>query len=143
MDSRFEEKHRCLLSPKQWIPTSTSISWKIISSLLVQSGLEVDGAFNKTTIRSTQARGPKNSWDIRFEVMDLLANSPDLNPIEDMWGVIKNNVKRTPKDLAELKRLMVCWICVRPAHSKFSILFLHLVSLSSQIFPFLEILALI
>ena len=38
----------------------------------------------------------------------MASNSPDLNPIENMWHVIKNNVeKRMPKNIEELKKFMV------------------------------------
>ena len=38
-------------------------------------------------------------------VMEWSSNSPDLNPIENMWQIVKNNVeKRMPKDIVELKQ---------------------------------------
>ena len=44
----------------------------------------------------------------RIHAMDLPSNSPDLNPIEYMWYIMKNNVeKRMPRNLDELKRFMV------------------------------------
>ena len=40
--------------------------------------------------------------------MEWPANSPDLNPIENLWHFVKRNAeKRMPKNRADLERLMV------------------------------------
>ena len=39
--------------------------------------------------------------------MDWPSNSPDLNPIEDLWAIVKRNVeKRRPKNLSELESFL-------------------------------------
>lgn len=39
----------------------------------------------------------------RINVIEWPSNSPDLNPIENMWHIVKNNVeKRMPKDTDDL-----------------------------------------
>ncbi len=39
--------------------------------------------------------------------MDWPSNSPDLNPIENLWAIVKRNVElRQPKNLSELERFL-------------------------------------
>lgn len=43
-----------------------------------------------------------------LKLLDWPANSPDLNPIENIWSVLKNSVeKRSPKSLEELERIAI------------------------------------
>lgn len=65
-----------------------------------------DGATCHTS-RSSREWFASNNWT----VSDWPANSPDLNPIENVWGVMKKEVeKRNPKNLNELERIIqVVW----------------------------------
>ena len=41
-----------------------------------------------------------------LQILDWPANSPDINPIENIWSILKNEVeKRAPINLAELERI--------------------------------------
>ncbi len=43
--------------------------------------------------------------------LDWPSNSPDLNPIENMWALLKNKVKKRPNKTTEefKKSIIECW----------------------------------
>lgn len=49
-----------------------------------------------------------------MEILEWPANSPDLNPIENLWAMLKENVaKRNPKTKEELKTVLLEeWDCI-------------------------------
>ena len=52
-------------------------------------------------------------WDGRFKVLEWPSNSPDLSPIENLWSIVKSEVKSyktRPKNLDELfQRVKSAW----------------------------------
>ena len=96
----------CLLSRSmvQWIPTSTRT--KTWVPLPGSSDLAIGGPYNKKKSKSTQKWFCEN----KINVLQWLSQSPNLNPIENMWSdfELKTVVhKHKSKDMKDLE-----WFCM-------------------------------
>ncbi len=66
---------------------------------------DADFIFQQDLAPAHTAKGTK-SWfnDHGVTVLDWTANSPDLNPIENLWGIVKRKMRDTrPNNADELK----------------------------------------
>ncbi|CAB4483195.1 unnamed protein product [Rhizophagus irregularis] len=81
----------------QYIRRKPTITAKFIAAKLEDVGVNV----SRSTVSSRVAKEfLKNNVP---EVMDWPSNSPDLNPIENLWAIVKRNTElRRPKNLNEL-----------------------------------------
>ncbi len=76
-----------------------------------------DFIFQQDLAPAHTAKGTK-SWfsDHGVSVLDWPANSPDLNPIENLWGIVKRKIRDTrPNNADELKATVkATWASIPP-----------------------------
>ncbi len=78
---------------------------------------DADFIFQQDLAPAHTAKGTK-SWfnDHGVTVLDWPANSPDLNPIENLWGIVKRKMRDTrPNNADELKAtIKATWASMPP-----------------------------
>ncbi len=80
---------------------------------------DADFIFQQDLAPARTAKGTK-SWfnDHGVTVLDWPANSPDLNPIENLWGIVKRKMRDTrPNNADDLKAaIRATWASIIPEH---------------------------
>ncbi len=105
-----------------WSPQSTQPSTrKFLEHFMLPSADKLYGdadfIFQQDLAPAHTAKGTK-SWfnDHGVTVLDWPANSPDLNPIENLWGIVKRKMRDTrPNNADELKAaIKETWASIPP-----------------------------
>ncbi len=104
-----------------WSPVNAAIYQDILEHFMLPSADKLYGdadfIFQQDLAPAHTAKGTK-SWfnDHGVTVLDWPANSPDLNPIENLWGIVKRKMRDTrPNNADDLKATVKeTWASIPP-----------------------------
>ncbi|KAK3567366.1 hypothetical protein QTP86_019903 [Hemibagrus guttatus] len=107
--------------PRVWRKGGEAHSPKILEHFMLPSADQLfedaDFIFQQDLAPAHTAKSTK-SWlnDHGVGVLDWPANSPDLNPIENLWGIVKRKMRnKRPKNADELKATVTeTWASIPP-----------------------------
>ncbi len=80
--------------------------WSTFCFHLLTSFMKMLISFSSRTLVPAHSAKTTSKWfaDHDITVLDWPANSPDLNPIENIWGIVKRKIRnKWPKNADELK----------------------------------------
>ncbi len=101
----FSEVH----SQRSHLPSNSTIYQDILEHFMLPSADKLYGDadlfFQQGLAPAHTAKGTKSRFnDHGVPVLDWSANSPDLNPIENLWGIVKRKMRDTrPNNADDLK----------------------------------------
>ncbi len=85
-------------------PVKTSTSYFFLLTSLMEMLISFSSrAWHLTTLPKVPKAG---SMTMVFTVLDWLANSPDLNPMENLWGIVKRKMGDTRPNMQMTRRLL-------------------------------------